>query len=328
MSDLIKDIKRKIIAEYEEMRSRAFSEKEKRVKDIYDKYPELSEFSKEINRLGFENTKNILKNPQKADDFNSEFNKKLKILVSKRNEFIKENNIDPEFDKVKYNCSKCSDTGYLENGERCSCFKDKIIKETYKSSNLSEVMKDMDFKNFRLDYYNNEAGNGISERENMEFILKSAKNFCENFDSFERSLLFYGSPGLGKTFISVSIARELINKGKSVIYISATRLFSCYDDYKFGKNENLDEFLDDIYDTDLLIIDDLGTEYISKLSVPFLFDLVNDRILKGKKVIINTNLLPEALEKSYSLRFMSRIYEYFDVFRFTGKDIRIQKQYR
>lgn len=328
MSDLIKDIVRKILADYEEMRSIAFSEKEKRVKEIFEKYPEMAEFSKEINRLGFENTKNILRNPQNAEEYKRDFNEKLNLTVSKRNQFMKENGIDPEFDKVKYRCKKCEDNGYLENGEKCSCFKEKIINETYKSSNLSEVMKDMEFKNFRLDYYNHIAENGISERENMEYILKASKSFCDNFENYNRNILFYGAPGLGKTFMSVSIAREIINKGKSVIYISATRLFSNYEDYKFGKNDDLDGFLEDIYNADLLIIDDLGTEYMSKVSVPFLFDLINDRILKGKKVIINTNLMPDALEKAYSVRFMSRIYEYFDVFRFFGKDIRVQKQYR
>ncbi len=324
---LIKDIKSRIIDEYEEMRTKKTAQKNKRVEEVYKKFPELSEIAKEINLLGFENTKNILKNPQNAAELNAEFNKKLNMLVEKKKQFIKENGIDPDFDKVKYDCNACGDTGYLENGEKCACFKEKIIKNTYKSSNLSEVMKDMCFENFSLDFYENSRKEGISERENMEFILKSAKRFCDDFDEYKRNILFYGPPGLGKTFISVSVARELINRGKTVIYISATRLFSCYDDYKFGRDNTLDEFLDDIYNADLLIIDDLGTEYISKLSVPFLFDLVNDRILKDKKIIINTNLFPDALEKAYSVRFMSRVYEYFDVFKFSGKDIRIQKQY-
>ena len=324
---MIKDIKSRIIDEYEQIRTKESAQRDLRVKEVYSKYPKLSELTKKINKLGLENTKNILKNPEKAEEFNSTFNEKLKNILLEKDKFIKENNIDPEFDKIKYTCRKCEDTGYLKDGTKCSCFREKMIDYTYKSSNLSEVMKDMCFENFSLDYYSDEKKNGISERENIEFILKAAKRFCIDFENYNRNILFYGPPGLGKTFISVSIARELLNKGKTVIYISATRLFSCYDDFKFGRDDKLDEFLDDIYNADLLIIDDLGTEYISKLSVPFLFDLINDRILKGKKVIINTNLIPDALEKSYSLRFMSRIYEYFDVFKFIGKDIRIQKQY-
>ncbi len=315
------DIKLKIIDELEEKRNRAFSEKEERKKKIFSEFPELFEITKKINLLGLENTKNIMRDPENAKKYNKEFESAVKKLENQRIEFLKENNIDPEFDKIKYSCKNCSDTGYLENGEKCKCFKEKLIEKSYVSSNLSETMLDMTFKNFKLSYYSGD------DRENMEFILNASKKFASKFDSQKRNILFYGDPGLGKTFISASIAREVLNKGKSVIYISAIRLFSYYEDYKFGKKEDSDDFLDALYDTDLLIIDDLGTECVSRVSVSFLFDLVNDRILKGKKIIINTNLLPDELEKAYQKRFMSRMYEYFDVFRFKGSDIRRQKQY-
>lgn len=323
---MINDIKRKIINEYETDRTMALARRDSFVKKVFEKYPEIDEFTKEINRLGLENTKNILRNPEKAKEYNSEFNKKLNSLVAKKEEFMKKNGIPAEYDKPHYKCALCQDTGYTEDGKKCRCYKDKIIKYTYKSSNLSEVMKGMSFENFSLDFYSSEKKDGFSERENMEYILKASKDFCNDFEN-RRNILFYGAPGLGKTFISVSIARKFIENEKTVIYISATKLFSGYDDYKFGRNSVFEDFLNDLYLADLLIIDDLGTEYISKLSVPFLFDLVNDRILKNKKIIINTNLEPNALENAYSLRFMSRIYEHFDVFKFRGKDIRIQQQY-
>ncbi len=325
---MLKDIKNRIIDEYEELRTKAEAERQVRIKDAFKICPKLSDIQKEINILGLDNTKAIMKNPEKAKDLNSEFNKKLSEILNLKSRLISENNIDPDFDKIKYSCQRCNDTGFENNGKKCICFRDKLIKNTYKISNLSDVMKDMTFENFSFEYYGNSEENGISERENIEFIYDSAKKFCKNFDSYKRNILFYGAPGLGKTFISSAIAREMIEKEKTVIYVSASKLFSGYDDYKFGRADDLEDFFEDIYNSDLLIIDDLGTEYISKLSVPFLFDLVNDRILKEKKIIINTNLLPNELEKNYSLRFMSRIYEYFDVFKFFGKDIRIQKQYR
>lgn len=324
---MLKDIKNRIIDEYEEIRTRALALKDKRTAEVYEKYPELLKISKDINMLGFENTKKIMKNPLKAKELNAEFKKELLNLLDLKAEFIKKNNIDPDFDKVIYNCKECKDTGFLDNGKKCACFKEKIINYTYKSSNLSEIMKDMCFNNFSLDYYTDEDAGGVSEKENMELILKASKNFCENL-SKKRNILFHGSPGLGKTFMSVSIARELIEKGKTVIYVSATKLFTAYNDYKFLRDEKLEDFFNDIYNADLLIIDDLGTEYISKVSVSFLFDLVNDRILNNKKIIINTNLTPDELKNAYSVRFMSRIYEYFDVFKFSGSDIRIQKQYK
>lgn len=323
---MINDIKRKIMNEYELDRTKVAAKRDSLVKSIHEKYPEVAEFTKEINRLGLENTKNILKNPENAQEYNREFNERLKVISEKKEKFLRDRKIPSDYDKPHYKCALCNDTGYTADGKKCRCFKEKIIKYTYQSSNLSEVMRDMSFENFSLEFYSKEKNDGFSERENMEYILKASKDFCADFEK-RRNILFYGAPGLGKTFISVSVARKFIENGKTVIYVSATKLFSGYDDYKFGRNAMFEEFLNDLYSADLLIIDDLGTEYISKLSVPFLFDLVNDRILKNKKIIINTNLEPNALEQAYSLRFMSRIYEHFDVFRFRGRDIRIQKQY-
>lgn len=325
---MISNIRKEILSDYEEMRTKAAAECEKRKAGIYEKFPEVLEFSKKINILGLENTKRIFKNPEKAEEYNREFKKELEALLKERDEFYNKNNIDPHFDKKVYSCELCSDTGYQKNGEICRCFKEKIAEKTYMVSSLGKTMQGMSFDNFSLEYYSDKKQGDFCERENMEYILGSAKDFCENFDSAKRSILFYGAPGLGKTFISVSIARDLLAKGRTVTYISAARLFSAYEDYKFGREEKNEEFFNDLYNSDLLIIDDLGTEFISKASVSFLFELVNERIINGKKVIINTNLTPEALEKEYSVRFMSRVFEHFDVFRFYGKDIRIQKQYQ
>lgn len=324
---MINSVKKEIISEYEELRTKAAAECEKRKSEVFEKFPEVKEFNKRINQMGLENTKRIFQNPKNAKEYNAEFKAELEKLIAERDKFYADHGIDPNFDKKVYSCSDCRDTGYLPNGTECRCFKEKIAERAYRVSSLGKTMKDMDFEHFSLKYYGLTERGGISEKDNMEFILSSAKEFCRDFDNYKRSLLFYGAPGLGKTFISVSIAKELINQGKSVTYFSAARLFSVYEDYKFGREQKNSDFFDDLYNSDLLIIDDLGTEFISKASVSFLFELINERIINGKKVIINTNLLPEALEKEYSVRFMSRVYEYFDAFRFFGKDIRVQKQY-
>ncbi len=324
---MISDIKKEILSDYEEIRTRVTAECERNKAEIFEKYPEVGEFAKKINKLGLENTKRIFQNPQNAEKYNLEFKAELEKLLAEKDAFFKANNIDPDFDKKKFDCGLCNDTGYQKNGEMCICFKEKLAEKTFKATSLGKSMQDMCFENFLLDYYSNIEKDGISERKNMEYILGFSKDFCKNFDKLKRSVLFYGVPGLGKTFISVSIARELLKMGKTVTYISASRLFSANEDYKFGREEKDEAFFADLYSADLLIIDDLGAEFISKASVAFLFELVNERIINGKKVIINTNLGPKALETEYGVRLMSRIYEHFDVFRFYGKDIRIQKQY-
>ena len=157
----------------------------------------------------------------------------------------------------------------------------------------------------------------------MQRIYKRAKNFCNEFDEKFQNMLFYGAPGLGKTFLSSCIAKEIIDKCKSVIYIRASKLFSAIEDNKFGRNRD-DEMIKSFYDCDLLIIDDLGTEAIMKNNNSYLFDIVDERLINKKSMIINTNLDISELTKFYTARFTSRIMESFIVCKFYGEDIRFK----
>ena len=158
----------------------------------------------------------------------------------------------------------------------------------------------------------------------MKQIYNRARTFCENFDYENKGLVFYGGTGLGKTFLSSCIAKELMDNGKTVVYLSAPRLFMIYEDYRFNRLDD-DSVMDDIYLSDLLIIDDLGTEFQNKGNMAFLFDLLNNRISNGKKIIISTNYNMNELTKMYSSRFTSRLYEFFLIYGFYGNDIRIEK---
>ena len=265
-----------------------------------------------------------MEHPEKKDEFNSDLKSNIKRLTEEKNAILTENGIDIDFDKYKYECSICGDTGYDENGNKCTCFKQKIINEVYDVVNMNKMIEEKNFDTFSLDYYSDEKKDGISPRENMVKILGRCKNFCENFDSEDKSLFFFGGVGLGKTFMSCSVAKEIMNKGKSVLYIRATKLFALYDDYRFGRNIDRSD-LDNVYDCDLLIIDDLGSEANINNSVSYLFDIVNERIASGKKMIINTNLEPGQISEIYTPRFKSRLYESFHICEFMGKDIRFEK---
>lgn len=319
------EIIKKVLAEYEILRTKAENIRDRNVEKIYEKYPRLKEIKNEINKVGFENLSNIMKNPEKSESFNKDFKKRIKELEEERKIFLSENNIPSDFEKPKYSCEKCGDTGYAGN-EKCECFKQKLIKAAYEKSNLGKMISKHSFENFSLEYYSLRRKNGeeISERENMSEILEECKTFCENFEKEEKNLLFIGKPGLGKTFLSDCIANEILNQGKNVIYVRATSLFSAYEDYRFGrKTEGFD--YNKFYNADLLIIDDLGTENITKSGVSFFFDLINERLDRNKKIIINSNFSMSEISKTYSARITSRFYEHFRILHFTGEDIRIQK---
>ena len=322
MSEAVK----KIIVEYDNLRNRKEEEKKLRILKIYTDYPQIEDIDKKIYLSGAENVKRIIKAPQKADEFNKEYKQKFNELKKERERIIKENGIDPEFDAVKYECKFCSDTGFDKNGEKCECFKRKLINYRYEKSNLSPNLEKENFETFSFDYYSKEKVKGyeLSPYENMKAIYSRAIKFCDNFDNENKGLVFYGGSGLGKTFLSSCIAKRLMDNGKTVTYLRASKLFSLYEEYRFNRLED-EGIINDIYSSDLLIIDDLGTEPQNKNNMSFLFDLLNDRIDANKKVIINTNYNMNEIAKMYSSRLTSRIYEHFIVYGFYGEDIRILK---
>ncbi len=315
----------KIMTEYDNLRVKAATDRKKRISEVYSKFPRIEEIDKEIFKRGNENMNNIFRNPEKKDEFNADFKDNLKRLNDEKSQIMKENDISPDFDKEIFNCSNCSDTGYDENGVKCQCFRQRLINEAYSMSNMEEIIEKQNFDTFSFNYYSKQPSeNGISPYENMTKIYNNCKKFCENFDKETKGLVFYGSTGLGKTFLSSAIAKELMDNGKIVVYTRATKMFSMYEDYKFGRNSDR-SVIDNIYNADLLIIDDLGTEPMNNNNMSFLFDVINERIAKNKKIIINTNLQINEITKMYSMRFTSRLYEYFMLYKFFGDDIRIQK---
>ncbi len=305
-------IKEELFREYEMKRANALEKKNIETKLAYKKAPDLEKIDDEINKLGLSGMRNILNKSSNKSDFN----KAMKELIKKRDKIIKENKINPDYNKPFYECSLCNDTGYDENNEICECFIKRLTEIDYENSQLGKMLNGAEFENFSLDYYD--------DKETFKEIKEEAINYCKNFDDINYNLFFYGSTGLGKTFLSSIIAKNLLDKGKTVIYERATKMFSLYDDYKF-KDYTLKEEVDKLYNCDLLVIDDLGSEFITKNSVAFLFDLVNERLINNKKIIINTNFELSQFSENYTVRLTSRIYENFKIFGFSGQDIRIKK---
>ncbi len=314
---------RKIMNQYDEDRTRARAEREERVKRVHTEFPEVLKIEEEINRLGMENFGRILQNPQMSEKLNAEFEKKLSELKEKKKKFLEEKGIPADYDEVKYKCEKCLDTGY-EDTKKCSCFIQKMIELRYNMSDMRDILHE--FSEFSFDYYSDSFNKdlGMTELENIKEIYKKAQEFCQKDDA--KNMLFYGGCGLGKTFLSSCVAKKMMDSGKSVIYTSASSLFSDYEDYKFGKKDSA-EFaskMEMIKTSDLLIIDDLGTEVLSSYSVQLLNEIINERCALSKKIIISTNLNMKGIVSKYTERIASRIYESFEIFRFEGKDIRVE----
>lgn len=317
-----------IMNEYEEIRERSKKELEKRKQELYAKLPRLKEIDDEMVNLGIKITKAVLSNSENREKLLEDLHKRQTDLKIEKAEILTANKYPKDYLQMKYNCKKCKDTGYIGT-ERCSCLMQRLIAYQYKQFKLSHRIAQENFDNFNINYYSDEPiDGGESPRENMKHILNECIQYTKYFDRHNKNLLFVGRPGLGKTFLCNSIAKDLLDMGKSVIYQTAPDLIELVRKYMFDfDSEELgDEALKDIYECDLLIIDDLGTELTTQFSGLAIYNILNRRLTNNKKIIISTNLSVNEILNTYSERISSRIFGNFYLYKFYGEDIRLKLQ--
>lgn len=226
-------------------------------------------------------------------------------------------------------CPLCGDAGYIGT-QPCDCLKARYAARLTRELSTILPIDDQNFEHFRLDYYSAtpDARLGVSARENMEYNLSVCRAYADNFSLHAPNLLLYGSTGLGKTFLSSCIAKVVSEKGFSVAYDTAIRIFSSYESVKFGSADAADavRHVRKYEQCDLLIVDDLGTEMATAFTTSALYGLLADRLMRRRPMIVNTNLIPSALESRYSAAIASRLVGEFEQLRFFGDDIRAHKR--
>lgn len=294
---------------------------EERKKEIYTKIQRISEIDKEISGLALTITKGMLTG-KNTEDALKQFKEGSSKLNMEKCELLVENGYSPNYLDEIFSCEKCKDEGY-EDGKVCECL-EKLYKElVYKAANLPILMDEQSFDTFNLDFYE-DNDDEFSPRKCMEIIFNFCKNYAQTFNCESENLLMYGGTGLGKTMLSSCIAKEVISKGFKVYYQPAYRIFSLFESNKFTnqQDEAVKAQIKYIFNSDLLIIDDLGTELVTTYTAEVLFDLINTRMNSGKKTIINTNLSLEDIETIYSARISSRLIGNYEHLEFEGDDIR------
>lgn len=237
-----------------------------------------------------------------------------------------------DYTDVKYACPKCSDTGYV-GVAMCDCLKRAYREEQAKE--LSDLLKlgEETFDTFDLEWYDDipVGSGGISPRDNMEMVYEMCREYARKFGKNSFNLFMHGGTGLGKTFLSACIAREVAEKGYSVVYETAGAIFSKFEEEKFSKAQDMEAAQSETrrcLTCDLLIIDDLGTELTTAFTVSALYEIINTRLITGKKTVINSNLPLAELGKRYSMQIMSRLEGEYQMLPFYGRDIRILKKER
>ena len=299
-----------------------------RREEIFAKLPRAAELEKGIGNSGIRAARAVVAGGNAAEELERLKNENLSMQEELK-QLLVTNGYSADALEPDYTCKRCSDTGYYdENGITlmCGCLKQALTECACEELNRHAPLTLSTFDSFRIDFYPDEADqNGINPRQHMDRVVRYCKSYAHNFTTNSKSLLMCGATGLGKTHLSLAVANEVIRRGYGVIYVSAPAIIAHYETQMRRRTEN-DELLDMTTDCDLLIIDDLGTEFNSQFSVSHIYNLINSRLLSRKPVIINTNLTMRELEKTYSNRLVSRLNGEAEKLNFFGRDIRIAKK--
>lgn len=228
-------------------------------------------------------------------------------------------------------CVLCGDTGYRD-GQVCRCLRKYYAKEQQRELSRMLDLNGQSFDSFDLDWYPDQALPGLpkSARQHMEErVYNSCAEFAHQFGRKPENLLLFGAPGLGKTHLSAAIAREVSERGFSVVYDTAGHVFDRFETQKFSRED--DEAAADvnrILSCDLLILDDLGTEMATAFVQSALYQIVNTRLMEKRSTVISTNLTPERLAQRYTPQLASRIEGEYQLLPFVGEDVRKLKKER
>ena len=317
------DTLREANAIMDKRRQKALEQFEENRKIAYSKAPELIEIDDELAASGALISREIISR-------NGDIKEALQRIKLRNNELIAEKQrilaacgFSSDFLTIKYLCSKCNDTGYVD-AMPCDCLKEVI--SSFTTSKASKVDGDTasSFDSFELRFYP-ENLNGVPCREIMSKTLENCKQYAEEFSLSSPNLLLFGGTGVGKTHISRAIAKKVCENGFDVIYISAPDLFTSLEKERFNQ-ETPAENMQRITECDLLVIDDLGAEFTTSFTTSALYNIINTRILSDLPTIITANLSPSELQQRYSDRIASRLIGCYEHLRFIGNDIRILKK--
>jgi len=226
-----------------------------------------------------------------------------------------------DLEEEEHFCPLCQDTGYVD-GKKCQCFLKLQGELLYRQSRMGAVLERENFSKFQLERFDNieklgQCGNKTL-REYIKEIRDYLTNYCEEYPKNNRSILFTGSTGTGKTYFLHSIAKALLDRGVSVLYFTATGLFEYFS--KRMREEDTEDYIEEV---DVILIDDLGTEFSNSFTTSRFFALLNQRILDRKTMLISTNLNFKELRETYSDRVVSRFMSDYEIIPLYGKDQRL-----
>ncbi len=323
---------RRVRQEYETKYLRAREDAERRRREVECALPEIEQLHRELSSVGLEIMRASLQatNEDERQAGIARLRQKNEALLAKRATILQQAGYPADYTELRYECSLCSDTGFLDNGTMCRCMREKLIAAGYASSGLGALLSEQSFDNYSLDYFKNDE----KTYRTMRMILHTLRDYAANFSTHavdrmpaSGNLLFVGGTGLGKTHLSTAVAKALLDRGFDVVYTSAVGMVAAFETARFGSSVGMTDTgdIDRYYECDLLIIDDLGTEVSNQFTISSLYQVINTRLNLHRPTIISTNLMQDELRRRYWDRITSRLFGEYQILLFLGTDIRAQK---
>ena len=314
------EIRRKAYENIEKRRAAAQSAALEREREVTGKYPEIAEYRSEMARTASELTSAIIRRSKDTSAAVESIKNTNQAAAKAIADTLRAAGLPEDYLSIKYYCPVCHDKGYTADGGLCDCLRREISRIAVDELNRSANIPFADFEHFNVSLHEGEVFKGVNVCKIIQKAYDTAREYAENFTVNSPSLLMIGNSGLGKTHLSMAIAREVTIKGYSVVYGSAINQLRSLDQEFFRDKKS--DTLDVLLNCDLLIMDDLGSEYNLPSSEANLYNLINSRINSGRPMIISTNLDQTSLQDKYDQRICSRLMFNFRQVVFFGQDAR------
>ena len=291
---------------------------------VFSEHPEIAAVDAEIRRVGIEGLRRAVadKNKASAEDCKT----RIEALRRQQAALLERAGLDRDILAPTHRCAACADTGILPDGRTCDCASALMRGYTMEEIGKSSPLALCHFSTFSLDYYSPavDPEYGKSPRENMQYILNACRRYAAEFPASGRNLLMVGGCGLGKTHLALSIASDVLEKGYNVLYCSAAGIFKQIEFENFNLSHD-GTTLSGLKNCDLLVLDDIGAEFVTSFVASAFYDLLNTRIIERRSTILTTNYQEDVLTRRYSEKICSRLFGCSTILPFFGEDIRIQR---
>lgn len=324
-----KEIYQKAVKTIDDRRYRAERLASTRQEELYGQIPQLRTINQELALTGSNAARAALSGGENALLLIEQLKQRNQVLLQQKKELLKGAGFPGNYLAVPYFCTNCGDTGYI-GSKRCSCLTDLLRKFAYEQLSDGYQIDGYRFEDFSLHYYSKEPSGkyGTVPFKAMQRILAICMAYANEFGNHNESLLLCGGTGLGKTHLSLAVANAVTAHGFGVIYTPVQRLMDKLQVQQFSRSQANDhDYQEMSLSCDLLIIDDLGSEFSTNFTNAALFNIINTRIIEHKSTIISTNLDETALRDRYGDRILSRLLCSYQPLQFYGEDIRMVKRF-